>query len=89
MARKTINQIFCDTCGREIKPDERVYCGIQWSNQRVDTPIPPNPTDAKAGDHCSECFIKHLYNYTKKLSKLHGVVLERPKNSNQGEEDVT
>lgn len=76
MSRKTINQTFCDSCQREIKSDERAYCGIQWSSQKVDVPIPPNPSDQKAGDHCIQCFVGHLHNYTKKLAKQFSISLE-------------
>ena len=76
MSRKTINQTFCDTCNREIKQDERVYCGVKWSNQKVDTRVDPNPQDASCGDHCAECFVNHLFNYTKKMAKLHSIKLE-------------
>ena len=84
MSRKSFEKIFCDSCQREIPPEDRVYCGVQWSSQKVAVVVNPNPADANAGDHCPECFVNHLVKHTESVAKKHGIKLKEKKDDKKG-----
>lgn len=73
MARKVVNQTFCDKCHEEIPQNRSPLCGVQWDPQNVEQPIKSQAQDVHQGDFCPKCLIGKLEHYTKKLRKIHNI----------------